>query len=78
MANPTAVPVTRANGEAQMSEFSRYLQDLARGLERWSHYVSSRDTQSIRGDIERRVRDYPIGALAVGFGIGYLLGKIVR
>ena len=66
-----------AHNDTGMSEFGRYLRDAARTLERWSHYVSTRDMRGIRRDVESRVREYPVGTLVLGFGTGFLLGKMI-
>lgn len=43
-----------------------------------SQYLRSHDTQAMRADFEKQVREHPIATVAIGLGIGFLLGKLVR
>lgn len=50
----------------------------ADAIERSGQYLQQADLQSIRGDLERIIRDRPIESLLVGLGVGYLLARSMR
>lgn len=50
-------------------------QNAARALERGGEYLQRADPTMVRSDLENVIRDHPIEALAIGLGIGFLLGK---
>jgi ElaB/YqjD/DUF883 family membrane-anchored ribosome-binding protein len=58
--------------EGQTGEVAGRAADL---LERGGSYLQSADTDTIRTDLEQLIRRYPLQALAVGLGIGFLLGR---
>jgi ElaB/YqjD/DUF883 family membrane-anchored ribosome-binding protein len=41
-------------------------------------YFRETEPQSILTDLDRAIRTHPYRALAVGFGVGWLLGKLAR
>jgi len=49
--------------------------NAARALERGGDYLQRADPTMVRSDLENVIRDHPIEALAIGLGIGFLLGK---
>lgn len=49
--------------------------NAARALERGGEYLQRADPNMVRSDLENVIRDHPIEALAIGLGIGFLLGK---
>jgi uncharacterized membrane-anchored protein YhcB (DUF1043 family) len=50
----------------------------AEKLEQGGRYLQDADIESIRGDLERVIRQRPIESLLVGLGIGYLLARATR
>lgn len=50
-------------------------QNAARALERGGEYLQRADPNMVRSDLEQIIRDHPIEALAIGLGIGFLIGK---
>ena len=50
----------------------------ADAIERGGQYLQQADLQSIRGDLERIIRERPIESLVVGLGVGYLLARSMR
>lgn len=49
-----------------------------RAAQGFTDYFRSRDVEAIRADIEQRVRQNPMASVAIGFGIGFLLAKLLR
>jgi ElaB/YqjD/DUF883 family membrane-anchored ribosome-binding protein len=60
------------------SQVGRYLQDFVQILDGFTHYLRNTDATQIKNDVRERVRENPLGTIAVGIGIGFLLGKIFR
>lgn len=58
--------------EGQAAALAASAADL---LERGGGYLQSADTSTIVADVEYIVRRYPLQALAVGFGLGLVLGR---
>ncbi len=71
-------PTVRPNGKNQESPVSRYMQDAVHAFEGVKNYFQTRDTSQMKHDLETRVRENPLAAVAVSVGIGYLLGKMFR
>lgn len=71
-------PTIGPNGKSQESPVSRYMQDAVHAYEGVKNYFQTHDTTQMKHDLEARVRDNPLTAVAVSVGIGYLLGKIFR
>ncbi len=46
-------------------------------LRRLSAYLSERDINAMRGDLEQRIREHPGASIAIGFGVGVILGKLL-
>lgn len=59
-------------------QMSRYLHDFVQILEGFTNYLRHTDTAQIKSDLQERVRQNPLGTVAVGIGIGFLLGKLFR
>lgn len=74
----TPEPGVGPNGKNQQSQVSRYMQDAVHAFEGVKNYFQTHDTGQMRHDLEARVRDNPLAAVAVSVGVGYLLGKIFR
>lgn len=51
---------------------------VANYMDSAASYLESADLQSVRGSTSDLIRRYPLGSLALGFGVGMLLGKMVR
>lgn len=47
-------------------------------LRRITSYVSGHEVTAMRGDLEKRVREHPGASIAIGFGVGLLLGKLIK
>ncbi len=45
-------------------------------LRRLSAYLSERDIDAMRGDLERRIREHPGAGIAIEFGVGIILGTL--
>jgi vacuolar-type H+-ATPase subunit H len=50
----------------------------ADALDRGGEYLQIADLQTVRGDLERVIREHPIESLLVGVGIGYLVARATR
>jgi ElaB/YqjD/DUF883 family membrane-anchored ribosome-binding protein len=53
-------------------------QGAARALERGGEYLRSNDVEGVRSDLETLVREHPIQALAIGFGVGFMVARSMR
>lgn len=53
-------------------------QGAARALERSGDYLRNNDIAGVRSDLESLVREHPIQALAIGFGVGYMVARSMR
>lgn len=51
---------------------------VAGGLDRTADYVREADPQMVRHDLEDRVRTSPAQTLLLSFGIGFVVGRILR
>ncbi len=71
-------PGVGPNGQTQQSPVSRYMQDAMHAFEGVKNYFQTHDSAQMKHDLEARVRENPLAAVAVSVGIGYLLGKIFR
>jgi ElaB/YqjD/DUF883 family membrane-anchored ribosome-binding protein len=47
----------------------------AQTLERAGSYLQEQDLADMRAGVEELIRRYPMQAVLIGFGIGYLLGR---
>ncbi len=47
-------------------------------LRRIGAYLSDRQLTTMRRDLERRVREHPGASIAIGFGVGFILGKLIK
>lgn len=50
----------------------------AEALDRGAGYLQGADVDTLRGDLERWVRRSPLQALAVGVGVGFVLGRTFK
>ena len=67
---------TRLNGEG--TRLPQYIQDVVQILEGAAHYLKTNNMSTIKSDLEGRVREYPVSTVVIGFGVGFLLGKIFK
>lgn len=70
--------VTEASPAYRAPPTSPYLEEALRVLGRITAYVSERDVKEMRLDLERRVREHPGASIAIGFGVGVILGKLIK
>jgi len=57
---------------------SPYFNEAMGALQKISAYVSARDVQAMRQDLERQIRAHPGTSIAIGFGVGMVLGKLLK
>lgn len=50
----------------------------AEALDRGAGYLQGADVDTLRGDLERWVRRSPLQALAVGVGVGFVIGRAFK
>jgi ElaB/YqjD/DUF883 family membrane-anchored ribosome-binding protein len=50
----------------------------ADALEQGGDYLRRSDVSAVRSDLETIVREHPIQALAVGFGVGFMIARSLR
>jgi hypothetical protein len=51
---------------------------VAGGMQSTANWVRNADLESVKGDIERQVKEHPARTLLVAVGLGYVLGKAFR
>lgn len=54
------------------------VEEALSALRRISAYLSGHQLATMRRDLEKRVREHPGTTIAIGFGIGLILGKLIR
>ncbi len=64
------------SSESTATRANPYAEEALAWLRRWGAYLSERDIDAMRGDVERRIREHPGASVAIGFGIGVLLGAL--
>ena len=70
-----------ADGSIGVSENDKITQvadKVAGGMQSTANWVRNADLESVKGDVERQVKDHPARTLLVAVGLGYLLGKAFR
>ena len=68
-------------GTAGISENDKMTQvadKVAGGMQSTANWVRNADLETVKGDIERQVKDHPARSLLVAVGLGYVLGKAFR
>ena len=55
-----------------------YMDEVLTVLRKLGAYVSERDVESMRRELERRIREHPAASIAVGFAAGVILGKLIQ
>jgi hypothetical protein len=53
-------------------------QSVAGGMGSVAGYLRGNDVDSVREELERRIRDRPLQSLLIGVAAGWLVGKILR
>jgi ElaB/YqjD/DUF883 family membrane-anchored ribosome-binding protein len=51
---------------------------VADALETSAEYLRTQDMTKMKGDVEKEVREYPLRSAAIMFGIGFILGRMLR
>jgi hypothetical protein len=70
-----------ADGTVGVSENDKMTQvadKVAGGMQSTANWVRNADLETVKGDIERQVKDHPARTLLVAVGLGYVLGKAFR
>ena len=70
-----------ADGTVGISENDKMTQvadKVAGGMQSTANWVRNADLESVKGDVERQVKEHPARSLLVAVGLGYLLGKAFR
>lgn len=55
-----------------------FVEETLSVLRRISAYLSDRDVATMRHDLEKRIREHPGASIAIGFGIGLIIGKLIK
>src|SRR5687768_5165709 len=63
---------------AEDDKIAKVADKVAGGMESTADWVRNGDLASVKGDIERQVKDHPARSLIVAVGLGYLIGKALR
>ena len=71
------IDVGNANGHLKQ-QVSHYADEAIAGVRAASEYVRQNDFGAMRADLESQVRAHPVAALAIGVGVGFVLGKLVN
>jgi ElaB/YqjD/DUF883 family membrane-anchored ribosome-binding protein len=53
-------------------------QATASVLDRGADYLQGADIESLQSDLERMIRRSPLQALAIGVGVGFLIGRTLK
>ena len=65
-------------GVAQTDKMSQLTDKVAGGMQSTADWVRNADFETVKGDVERQVKEHPARSLLVAVGLGYLLGKAFR
>lgn len=77
--NPKPITTPKTNGESHPSSaVNQSVRELRQAFQGVSRYIRNHDLPTMRNDLEDRVREHPLATVLIGFGIGYLLGKILK
>lgn len=63
---------------AENDKIAQVADKVAGGMQSTANWVRNADLESVKGDIERQVKEHPARSLVVAVGLGYLLGKAFR
>jgi hypothetical protein len=70
-----------ADGNVTVAENDKIAQvadKVAGGMQSTADWVRNADMESVKGDLERQVKEHPARSLIVAVGLGYLLGKAFK
>lgn len=59
-------------------QLSGYMQEAMHSVQGASEYLRTKNPAAMRADLEAQVRARPLTAIAIGLGVGYLLGKLLK
>ena len=59
-------------------ETSYFVEETLSVLRRISAYLSNRDVATMRHDLEKRIREHPGASVTIGFGVGLIIGKLIK
>lgn len=65
-------------GVSQNDKMTQVADKVAGGMQSTANWVRNADLDTVKGDIERQVKDHPARTLLVAVGLGYVLGKAFR
>lgn len=65
-------------GVAENDKIAQVADKVAGGMQSTADWVRNADMESVKGDIERQVKEHPARSLIVAVGLGYLLGKAFK
>ncbi|HJR66020.1 MAG TPA: hypothetical protein VJ802_06295 [Gemmatimonadaceae bacterium] len=65
-------------GVAQNDKMTQVADKVAGGMQSTANWVRNADMETVKGDIERQVKEHPARTLLVAVGLGYVLGKAFR
>ncbi len=78
-ANYVGANVGAAVADADMPGVRReHVDAVADGLHSASRYLREKDPSSLLTDVDGAIRKHPYRAMAIGLGVGYLVGRWVR
>jgi hypothetical protein len=63
---------------AENDKMAQVADKVAGGMQSTANWVRNADLESVKGDIQRQVKEHPARSLLVAVGLGYLLGKAFR
>jgi hypothetical protein len=63
---------------AEDDKIAKVADKVAGGMQTTANWVRNADLESVKGDVERQVKEHPARSLLVAVGLGYLLGKAFR
>jgi hypothetical protein len=65
-------------GVVEHDKIAQVADKVAGGMQSTANWVRNADLETVKGDIERQVKEHPARSLVVAVGLGYLLGKAFR
>jgi hypothetical protein len=65
-------------GVVEHDKMTQVADKVAGGMQSTANWVRNADLESVKGDIERQVKEHPARSLLVAVGLGYVLGKAFR
>jgi hypothetical protein len=65
-------------GVSQNDKMTQVADKVAGGMQSTANWVRNADLETVKGDIERQVKEHPARSLLVAVGLGYVLGKAFR